>query len=73
MGYVEFTAFFCATTKMVKDITLDTLSTRHTVPSHHTKDLVDTKPPQNSEEEAKETRDANSNWEALSCTRGPQP
>ena len=66
MGYVEYSAFFCATTKTVKDRTLDTLSMRHTAPPHHLKDLADTKPPQTSEEEATATRDANSNWEALS-------
>ena len=35
MGYVEYAAFFCATTETVKDCALDTLSTRHTAPPYH--------------------------------------
>ena len=66
MGYMESAAFFCATTETVKDRTLDTLSMRHTAPPHHLGYLADTKPPQTSEEEARETLDANRNWEALS-------
>ena len=66
MGYVESPAFFCATTKTVKDRTLDTLSTRHTAPSHHLKDLVDTKPPQTSEKQATATQYSKKNWEDLS-------
>ena len=65
MGYMESAAFFCATIETVNYRTLDTLSTRHTAPPHHLKDLADTKPPQTLEEEATVTRDANSNWEAL--------
>ena len=66
MGYVESSAFFCATTETVKDITLDTLATHHTAPPHHLEDLSDTNPPQTSEEEATATLDSNKNWEALS-------
>ena len=66
MGYVEPAAFFCATTKTVKYRTLDTLSTHHTAPSHHLKDLADTKPLQTSAEESVATLEANSNWESLS-------
>ena len=51
MGYVESAAFFYATTKTVKDRTLETLSTRHTAPLYHLEDLADTKPPQTSAEE----------------------
>ena len=66
MGYMESAAFFCATTDMVKDRTIDTLSTRHTAPPHHLEDLADTKPPQTSKGEATATLDADKNWEALS-------
>ena len=66
MGYVESTAFFCATTKTVKDITLDMLSTIHTAPPHHLEDLADTKPPQTSEEETRATQDSEKKWEDLS-------
>ena len=65
MRYVEFAAFFCATTKTVKDCTLYTLSTCHTVPLHHLKNLADTKPPQNSAAEVSATIEVNDNWEAL--------
>ena len=61
MWYVESPAFFCATTKTVKDITLDTLSTRHTAPPHHLEDLADINPPQTSEEEVTATLEADSN------------
>ena len=66
MGYVESAALFCATTKTVKDRTLDTLSTCHTALPHHLKDLADTAPPQTSEEEATATQDSDKKWEALS-------
>ena len=66
MGYVESAAFFCATTKTIKDRTLDTLSTRHTAPPHHLENLADTKPPQTSAEEVAASLEANNNWEALS-------
>ena len=66
IGYVESAAFFCATTKTVEERTQDTLSTRHTAPSHHLQDLADTKPPQTSEEDATATLEANRNWESLS-------
>ena len=66
MGYVESAAFFCTTTKTVKDRTLDTLSTRHTALPYHIEDLADTKPPQTSAEEVVATLEADSNWEALS-------
>ena len=49
-----------------KDRTLDTLSTRHTAPPHHLKNLADTKPPQTSAEEVAATLEADNNWEALS-------
>ena len=35
MGYVYSSAFLCTTTETFKDLTLDTLSTRHTAPSYH--------------------------------------
>ena len=35
MGYVESSAFFCATTETFKDRTLDTLYMFHTAPPHH--------------------------------------
>ena len=66
MGYVESAAFFCATTETIQDITLDTLSMRHTMPPHHLENLADTKPPQNSEEEATATLESDSNWKAPS-------
>ena len=66
MGYVESAAFFCATTKTVKDRTLDTFTTRHTAPPYHLEDLADTKPPQTSEEEATATEDSDKKWESLS-------
>ena len=66
MGYVESTAFFCATTETVKDRTLDTLSTRHNDPPHHLEELADTKPTQTSSEDADETLEDDINWEALS-------
>ena len=49
MGYLEFAAFFCATTETVKDRALDTLSTRHTAPPHHLESLEETKPPETTE------------------------
>ena len=55
MGYVESAAFFCVTTKTFKDRTLNSLSTRHTVPPHHFEDLEDTKPPQTLAEDAEST------------------
>ena len=66
MGYVESTAFFCATTETFKDRTLDTLSTRHNAPLHHLEDLADTKPPKTSAEDADAKLEADNNWEALS-------
>ena len=66
MGYVESAAFFCAMTETVKDRKMNTRAMGHTTPPHHLEDLADTKLPQTSEEEATETLDAISNWEALS-------
>ena len=66
MGYVESAAFFCATTKTVKDRALDTLSMRHTAPPHNLEDLAETKPPETTAEEVAETLVANKYWEALS-------
>ena len=62
---MESSAFFCATTKKVKDHTLDNLSTCHTAPPRHLEDLLNTKPPQTSSEDAEATLEADSNWEAL--------
>ena len=45
MGYVESDAFFCATNETVKYRTLDTLSTRHTVPPYNLENLSFTKLP----------------------------
>ena len=63
MGYVDFSAFFCAITKTVKDRTLYTLDTRYTAPPHTLEDLADTKPPQTSEKEATAKQDSDKNWE----------
>ena len=66
MWYVESAAFFCATTKTVKDCTLDTLYTRHTAPPHHLENLAETKPPEPTAKEVVATLVANKDWEALS-------
>ena len=66
MGYVESAAFFYTTTETVKDRTLNTLTMRHTTPTHHLENLADTKPPQTSAEEVAATLEAENNWEALS-------
>ena len=66
MGYVGYSTLFCATTTTVKDRKIDTLSTRHTAPSHHLKNLADTKPPQTSAAEVPATLEAGKNWEVLS-------
>ena len=66
MGYVESAAFFCAKTKTVNYITLDTLSTCHTTPPHHLEELAYIKPPQTSEEKATATLESHINSEALS-------
>ena len=62
MGCVESSAFFCANTKTVKDLTLDNLSTRHNALPHHLEDLADTKPPQTSTEEVTADLESDSNW-----------
>ena len=66
MGYVESVAFFCATTKTVKDRALDTLSKRHTAPPYHLKHLAGTKPPETTAQEVAVILAAEKNWEALS-------
>ena len=66
MGYVESTAFFCATTETVKNRALDTLSMRHTAPPHRLENLADTKPRNTTEDDAAATSAADKDWEALS-------
>ena len=66
MGYVKPAAFFCTTTEMVKECTLNNLYTRHTAPLNHIKDLADTKPPQISVEDVATKLDYDSKREALS-------
>ena len=66
MGYMESAAFFCATTRTVKDRTLDTLYTRHNTPPHHIEYLAYTKPTQNKIEDSEATLEADSNLESLS-------
>ena len=61
MGYVESAAFFCSTNKMVRDCTLDTLSTRHTAPLYHLENLADTKLTQTSAAEVVATLEADNN------------
>ena len=73
MGYVESAVFFCETTDMVKDRTLDTLTTRHTAPIHHLEDLADTKPPQTSKEEAMSTQDSDKTGKPCPRMCEPQP
>ena len=67
-GYreVESDAFFCATTKTVKDRALDNLYTRHTAPPHHLENLAEIKPPETTAKEVAATLVADKYWEALS-------
>ena len=58
---MESVTFFCATTKMVKDHTLDTLYMRHTTPPHHLENLADTKLTQTSAAEVVATLEADNN------------
>ena len=46
MGYVEYTAFFCATTETVNYRALGTLPQRNTAPQHPLESLAETIPPQ---------------------------
>ena len=73
MGYVESAAFFCATTEIVKDRALDTLSTRHTAPPHHLENLAETKPPETTAKEVAATLVAKKTGKPCPCTRRPQP
>ena len=66
MGYVQSTAFFCATTETIKDRALDTLSMRHTAPPHHLENLAKKKPPETMEKEIASTLVAGNDWEDLS-------
>ena len=61
-GYVESTAFFYATTKMVKDRKLDTLFTCHTAPPHHLENLADTNPPHTSASKVAVMLEFDNNW-----------
>ena len=66
MGYVESSAFFCATIETVKDRALDTLYMRQTAPPHHLENLADTNTPETSAQEVAATLEADNDWEALS-------
>ena len=66
IGDLESAAFFCATTKTVKDRVLDTLSTRHTTPPRHLENLAETKPPEATSKEVAATLVADKDWESLS-------
>ena len=66
MGSVKSAAFFCATTEIVKDQALDTLSMCHTAPPHHLEHLADTEPPETTAQEVAVTLSAEKDWESLS-------
>ena len=62
MGYVEPAAFFCTTTKTVKERALETLSMRHTATPHHLEHLADTNPPKTSSQEVAATLESDNEW-----------
>ena len=64
--YIESAAFFCATTKTVKDRVLNPHSMQHTAPPHHLENLADKKSPKISAQEVAASLEADNDWEALS-------